>query len=268
MIYLGPLELTRRQKYLVWDDEVEVTPENMAELMTSGPQSPLHQRVPSSASLPQVATGRRRSSSIGNGPSPPPLRRTSTEGNRPRPVPFAKSFTRVHPATTGVAVLEQMEHIDRVEAKLQRGPSERHGRQPDLEEAEEGDIGVPVTPRPIPSSSISPRSAQMHAPTSPRSGPSLPVVQEELVHLDDDEMQEQGEDEDDEVDLAALSKSTGHLETSPSAFHARWTSAGDGVGAPHPFDMLTPDSERPKTVIVERLEPVTQQPMFSWLTSF
>jgi phosphatidylinositol 4-kinase type 2 len=203
---------------------------------------------------------RQRSISIGTGQAPA-LRRTSTDGGRPRPVPFARNFDRVHPATTGVAVLEQMEHIDRVEAKLQRAPHDV---------PEESDVGVAVAPRPIPgalSMPSTPRSAPLPAPTSPRSPNPLPAVQE-LVQLEDAEEGEEDEDEDEDAgDLAALSKSMPHLDEAPASMHARWTSAGDGVGASHPFDIFTPDGER-KIGIVERLEPVAAQPLFSWFSSF
>jgi phosphatidylinositol 4-kinase type 2 len=259
----GPLELTRRQKVLVWDDEVEVTPENI-EALSPPVAPPMHQRVPSAASMPPRPS-RQRSASISN-VAAPPMRRTSTDD--PRPVPFARSFARVHPATTGVAVLEQMEHIDRVEAKLQRGP--QRGR--DVEEGipEEADVGEAVTPRPIPGQSripSSPKTAPLPAPASPRSPHPLPALQE-LAQLEEaaDHAPEE-DDEDDEVDLAALSKSMPHLDETPSNLQARWTSTGDGASAPHPFDLFTPERER-KTVIVERLEPVTAQPLFSWVSSF
>lgn len=57
-----------------------------------------------------------------------------------------------------------------------------------------------------------------------------------------------------EEDLAALSKSTGHLEMSPSRLHTRWTSAGE-ASQPHVgFDIFgTPGDEppKPKVVVVE-----------------
>lgn len=263
----GPLELTRRQKYLVWDDEVEVTPENVDVLTSPASPHPRHVRMPSTASLPPGAQApRRRSMSIGDSAAPP-LRRTSTDGARPRPVPFAKNFSRVHPSVTGVAALEQMEQIDKVEAKLARGPQSASGSGRKADVDEEADVGEAITPRPIPGTPgfgafPSPRIAS--PPRSPKAGPSLPPVQE-LVRLED----APEEDTDDEVDLAALSKSVGHLDNS-SSMHNRWTSAGDGVGTTHPFDLLTPETERHKarTVIVERLEPVAANPLFSKFISF
>jgi hypothetical protein len=228
---------------LVWDDEVEVTPENIEELTSptaAARPGGAHQRVPSAMSLPG---GRRRSVSFGRAPAPP-LHRLSTDSARPRPVPFARSRSAVHPATTGVAVLEQMEQLDAVERRLQRlgpaGPAE----------PEESDVGDAGPPRPPPAAAASPGS-----PRSPRS-PRLPPVAE-LVPVEDaadsgehrDE-HEDGDADDDEVDLAALSKSTSQLEIPSSRFHARWTSAGDAPPHFQPFDMFGPtEGESPKRKI-------------------
>lgn len=208
--------------------------------------------------------------SIGDGA--PPLRRTSTDGNRPRPVPFAKNFSRVHPSVTGVAALEQMEQIDKVEAKLARGPRRGQSQGQGGDTEEEADVGEAITPRPIPGtpgfSGVSfPASPRLTSPPrSPQAGPSLPPVQE-LVKIEEDMP---GDETDEEVDLAALSKSVGHLDATSSGMHARWTSAGEGVGPHHPFDLLTPepDLQRGKVVIVERLEPVAANPLFSRFISF
>jgi phosphatidylinositol 4-kinase type 2 len=180
------------------------------------------------------------------------MRRVSSDGVA-RPVPFVQRAQRVHPATTGVTVLEHMEQIDAAERKLQElAPSPADDVR---EEAEEVDVGVAVHARPVqmPPHSDSP----IHGLVLPRSDP-LPVVQEHVrveVMEPVEPVPEEAEDDDDEMneqDLAALSKSTSHLEISPSRLHGRWTSA-EGV-AHTMFDMFgTPGDEhiKPKTVIVE-----------------
>ncbi|KAJ7901822.1 phosphatidylinositol 3 and 4-kinase-domain-containing protein [Mycena olivaceomarginata] len=107
----GPLELTRRSKVMVWDDEIEIAEEDFDDERLPSPRMSI-----SSVPLPR----RTRSRSSGRD-FPPPIHRTSTDASGvPRPVPFAAKFKRVHPGTKGIDVLEHLERLDAVEASLQR----------------------------------------------------------------------------------------------------------------------------------------------------
>ncbi|KAF7315706.1 PI3K/PI4K domain-containing protein [Mycena indigotica] len=118
----GPLELTRRSKVLVWDDEVEISEEDGDEPVVSSRMSVR------SGPLPRRARSRSNGSDF-----PPPLTRVSSE----RPVPFAAKFKRVHPGTKGIDVLEHLERLDAVEASLQRlGADDEYD-----EDDEEVDVG-------------------------------------------------------------------------------------------------------------------------------
>lgn len=205
--------------------------------------SPTQSNSPRSPIIPTILSrsfsGRRsRSHSISAGDFPPPLRRSSTEASA-RPVPFATKFQRVHPATTGVAVLAHMEQLDKVEANLQRLGAEI----PTLDE-EEADVGESTSSANLvlaaeTSISASPPALLHHSLT-------LPPVQERSAA---EEAGDQDDPELDEEDLAALSKSTGHLET---RMHGRWTSHQNER---HPgLDWIaTGGEEAPKirTVVVE-----------------
>jgi phosphatidylinositol 4-kinase type 2 len=246
----GPLELTRRDKVLVWDDEIEVTDESLASAAIQSPESP--QISINTMPLPRHA----RSHSLGARDFPPPMRRTSTELNRP--VPFSAKFQRVHPATTGVTVLEHMERLDKVEASLKRlGSTE-------IEDVEaEADVGESSTPRaiavPMMKSSSSQSSRTGTPLLSPRSAP-LPVVQEvpsipeSLVEVDEPVDGPEEEPEPTEEDVAALSKSMSHMEISPSRLHTRWGSDRDPQAGPQGLDwMLQTEIEgaRKRIAIVE-----------------
>ncbi|EJD03291.1 uncharacterized protein FOMMEDRAFT_156678 [Fomitiporia mediterranea MF3/22] len=145
----GPLELTRRQKVLVWDDEVEVkTADDAITELLAGPLSaspkpsvktlpvtlPTHRRTLSQGAVdgtaPPLTTsqsgqesgqgqGQRQQGGRGQGGRwfPPPAKRRSPNA---RPVPFLTKLPRVHPGTSGVTVLEHMERVDAVEAGLRR----------------------------------------------------------------------------------------------------------------------------------------------------
>lgn len=109
----GPLELTRRQKILVWDDDAEIPEDNADTVIGTHPLSP----PLSINSVPAPKRARSHSSSD----FPPSMRRTATDASGiPRPIPFAAKFERVHPGTTGVTVLEHLERLHAVEAGLQR----------------------------------------------------------------------------------------------------------------------------------------------------
>ncbi|KAG7098530.1 hypothetical protein E1B28_000469 [Marasmius oreades] len=241
----GPLELTRRTKMLVWDDEIEVP--DGPEPDSAGIPSPGSPKL-SISSVP-IPRPRRRSSASDN--FPPPMRRTSTDATGvPRPVPFAAKFQKIHPGTTGVTMLEHLERLDAVEASLQRLTID--------EEAEVDVAESSSAARPIPresSGSVRSPSNSIGAPTSPFSPPGspLPTVHEVEPSADDSSSIS-------EEDLVALSKSTSHVEPGPSR-HTRWVSETDRRG----MDWLRedPDLVTTRTVIVERLETVDKKPLLS-----
>lgn len=107
------MELTRRQKLLVWDDEAEIPEDNVDTATGTHPMSP-------SLSINSVPVPK-RARSHSSSDFPPSIRRTVTDGSGiPRPVPFAAKFERMHPGTTGVTVLEHLERLHAVETGLQR----------------------------------------------------------------------------------------------------------------------------------------------------
>jgi phosphatidylinositol 4-kinase type 2 len=189
----GPLELTRRTKVLVWDEELEVAEEAIQEVANS-PSSPR-------LSINSVPLPRRTRSQSSGSEFPPPIRRTSTDASgAPRPVPFAAKFQRVHPGTTGVTVLEHLERLDAVEASLQR-----LGVDETMEE--EVDVGVVTStvlakPISVPRRPIESSSDVATSPFSPPGSP-LPTVHE--VSSSASSIAEE--------DLVALSKSTSHIES-------------------------------------------------------
>jgi phosphatidylinositol 4-kinase type 2 len=213
---LGPLELTRRTRILVWDDEVEVAAEDSLQDICEPPRSPTF-------SVPTSRT-KRSFSSAGDFPPPPTMRRT--EGG-PRPVPFVAKFQRVHPGTTGVTVLEHLERLDAVEASLKRLGADDSVIE---EEEEEEDVAESqrkrTTPLPPTATVATTANDGARAPTSPRIStsqfPSLansevlpPVPENDSASL---------LSEGDEEDLVAMSKSTSHVEFSPRYSHGRWAS--------------------------------------------
>ncbi|PPQ67287.1 hypothetical protein CVT25_005871 [Psilocybe cyanescens] len=229
----GPLELTRRTKVLVWDDEMEIPEETIYD-MPSGPISP--RLSTSTAPVPR----RTRSQSSG-GDFPPPMRRTSTDASgAPRPVPFAAKFQRVHPGTTGVTVLEHLERLDAVEASLQRLGVDDDG--------EEVDVGEVAPQKPVPTrSQTAPLSpVQGHSMSSPPGSPLhiVPEVSSARSSID-------------EEDLVTLSKSTSHVE-GPYPFGQQETLSSAGMEW-----MQSTDSPAKRVVISERLETVKSKPLCS-----
>ena len=130
----GPLELTRRVKVLVWDEEIEVADDfNSADILgpTSAEAAGPSRQAAKPSGPPSVFGSRppvRRMRSVSGGaaamgsfPFPPPIHRTSTDiTGVARPIPFASKVSRVNPGATGVSVLEHMEKLDKVEAGLKR----------------------------------------------------------------------------------------------------------------------------------------------------
>ncbi|KAJ7084380.1 phosphatidylinositol 3 and 4-kinase-domain-containing protein, partial [Mycena belliarum] len=223
----GPLELTRRSKVLVWDDEIEIAEEDLEE----------HPELSPRLSISSVPLPRRTRSQSSGSDFPPPILRTSTDASGvPRPVPFAAKFKRVHPGTKGIDVLEHLERLDAVEASLQRLGMEEVDEEVDVAESSTKPIHVPHPASP-PSG-----SAMATSPFSPPSSP-LPTVQEVPSAPSSDAEEE---------DVAMLSKSLTHVEDRPN--HQRWASHTG-----HAAEWMGSTAKR--TVIVERLESVTKKPL-------
>ena len=173
---------------LVWDEEVEIS----GDAIETGTDPVMSSPQPSLSRMPTPRRTRSRSSS--DFPSLPPIkRRASDEPGFPRPVPFAAKFQRVHPGTTGVAILEHLERLDAVEASLRRLGKDR------VDFAEAGS----TERRP------STQAASMaHIAASSCSPPASPLA---TVHEFSNELSSSGSSIAEE-DLIALSKSTPVLE--------------------------------------------------------
>jgi len=242
----GPLELTRRQKVLVWDDEIEVpedllqeteAPTELAEAGENGPPSP---RI----SINSVPVPRRTRSQSSRGEFPPPMQRTSTDASGlPRPVPFAAKFQRIHPGTTGVTVLEHLERLDAVEASLQRlGVDEV-----------EVDVGEAIQPKHLPlvraSSSGNrdlPDVSLGSAPnsSSPFSPPSIPLSAVPEVASSASSITEE--------DLVAMSKSTSHVEGIRRSFGHERQENGD----PFHIDWIQQTGENTRRDVIVEVSPL------------
>ncbi|KAF7321461.1 PI3K/PI4K domain-containing protein [Mycena kentingensis (nom. inval.)] len=230
----GPLELTRRSKVLVWDDEVEISE-------TDADEPPV---MSSRMSISSGPLPRRRRSQSSSSDFPPPINR------RVRPVPLATKFQRVHPGTKGIDILEHLERLDAVEASLQRlGVDEEYD---DDEEIDVGESSSKSTAAAKPRM-VSPTAAPT-SPFTPPSSPPLPTVLEVPSAASSDVEEE---------DVAMLSKSLpglSRLDGAPSlSLHGRWASHAT---APPPLALLSP-TDATRTVIVERLEQVTTTPLCS-----
>ena len=250
--HLGPLELTRRTKVLVWDDDIPVTedmiplpnPENhngssySAQVPTISPHASI-------ASMPPLPTQPRRTRSQSISGFPPPIRRLSTDmTGLSRPVSFSAKFQRVHPATTGVTVLEHMERLDAVEAGLKRLGVDDTVAEEEGEDDEEVDVGESSSSAPQPSQALLGMPSSAPATQTSFLAASPPLSREpsgEGALLTPSAPSErlaavpEGEDGDGDVgaglsmsfteaDLAALSKSTSHIEAPQSTLHGRYAS--------------------------------------------
>ncbi|KAJ3896253.1 phosphatidylinositol 3 and 4-kinase-domain-containing protein [Lentinula edodes] len=236
----GPLELTRRTKMLVWDDEIEISGDDSGlDEVVRDLNEPTSSPKLSINSVPIIP--RRPRSQSSSGEFPPPMRRIITESGINRPVPFSSKFQRVHPGTTGVTVLEHLERLDAVEASLQRLVSDDNVDEVDVGESQNFHIQNEPTTSNLP-------------PTSPFSPPGSPLATvPEMASLESSITEE---------DLVALSKSTSHLEgsSSISGRHTRWASQALGSGVDWLQENETPVT---RTVISERLEMVTKKPLCS-----
>ncbi|TDL24282.1 hypothetical protein BD410DRAFT_786387 [Rickenella mellea] len=242
----GPLELTRRQKVLVWDDEVEVEDDTIREIfnapLTASPKASIN-------TMPLPSPSHRRSRSQSAAEFPPPMRRSSTDiTGVTRPVPFSTKFPRVHPGTTGVTVLEHMERVDAVEAGLRRLGRHEDSVIEEEDEAEEVDMGV--------AESVNTPSKQRTQ--SPLASPvdELPAVPE-MDSLASSVVEE---------DLVAMSKSTPTMYTTTgSGSHFRWTT-DQNQDTSQNLEWMRPEAteeNKKRIMIVERLETVDTKPFFS-----
>ncbi|KAI1794178.1 phosphatidylinositol 3 and 4-kinase-domain-containing protein [Ganoderma leucocontextum] len=289
----GPLELTRRTKVLVWDDEIPMTEDMFRDVEAANGSLPSH-HVPaisphaSIASMPLPIQPRRTRSHSASG-FPPPIRRTSTDMRGiSRPVSFSAKFQRVHPATTGVTVLEHMERLDAVEAGLKRLGVDEDVVVDDEERAVEVEVdvgesssSVPATALQIPTSRPPTQTPFNSPPVSRESSASeagaganllSPASQtERLPVVPETEDGESINEEADlsmsfaEEDLVTMSKSTSHIEAPHLALHTRFTSQG-AIQEESGLEWIhndPADSPKTKTVIVERLETVHARPLCS-----
>ncbi|KAI0081899.1 hypothetical protein K474DRAFT_1748215 [Panus rudis PR-1116 ss-1] len=267
-----PLELTRRTKVLVWDDEVELTSEMMpdqldephtasSQLPTASPRASIN-TVP----LPRDIQQRQRSRSASD--FPPPMRRVSTEfSGVTRPVSFSAKFSRVHPATTGVTVLEHMERLDAVEAGLKRLGVE----ETVFEDDEEVDVGTSrdrsKTPRQQQDDSLgvdlesgSQAADLLSSPSPAASGLLSPsALSERLPPVPEDTDVHSVAEED----LVAMSKSMSHIDTPPQ-LHTRFASQQNERPDLDWMQIDSLESPKRRTVIVERLETVNTKPFFTF----
>lgn len=130
--------------------------------------------------------------------------RISTDSSRP--VTFAAKFQRVHPGTTGVTVLKHLECLDAVEASLsmlgQQDPPWKKRRLT-------SETASTATNTP------SVNGDATKAQTSPFSPPGARLAAVHEVASSSASIAEE--------DLAAMSHSTSHVESSSSS-HFRWSS--------------------------------------------
>ena len=274
----GPLELTRRQKVLVWNDELESTheifktededhheTEDPFEDDEDRPSSP-HASIstmPLPAPPARLSFSRPRLQRVAPGF---PSRRSADFLNFTRPVSFSTTYSKVHPGTTGVAVLEQMERLDAVEASLKKLGGGVGG-----DNSEDADREVDVAESPTPAGTrnnkqpalisapgrTSRSSSRTHSnddgvppmmiasfsgPFSTGATPDgLPAVVEEAPSSN-------GSDVGDE-DFAQMSRSMSYMDARPS-FHSRWVSQ-DGNRPRLDWIIDEGETSKPKMVIVE-----------------
>lgn len=230
----GPLELTRRQKVLIWDDEVEL-PEDLDPNtpLSGGPPGNLSQSLADLPRSPQARVPHRRSMSTGPGDFPPPMRRRSTDTGVSRPVPFASKYQQMNKGLSGVAVLEHMERLDKVEAGLKRLGME--------DSVAEEDEPATTDASPVPSS---PAQVVAHEPEVGDMG--LSASAEGFFG----------------APTSLSERVASPMSPGPSA-HVRWAS-GLVSGRPS-MDVLSEEEEdAPKRIVImERLETVDTKAVFS-----
>ncbi|KAG8835311.1 phosphatidyl inositol kinase [Serendipita sp. 399] len=237
----GPLELTRRAKVLIWDDQLEVGESFPAEALL-GPMSA--GAAPKTFNLfsrgSPTRTRRIRSVSSPRMDFPPGGFNTSSGT---RPVPFSSKVGRVNPSATGVSVLEHMERLDKIEESLTNlGPpdilfEDEAGERAALipEEAPDGSTSGPVQPNGTASGDL-------------EAGPSATASKPRLSGLGN-------------VGRPSLRMS----EDGGRPGHIRWASHGER--SRRSMDVLrTPmrdEDDGKKLVIAERVETVEAKAFFS-----
>ena len=248
----GPLELARRQKVLVWDDEVEVADETMQEII-NGPLSASPK--PSVRTLPVQPASHRRTRSSGILEArgfPPPSHRSPSDS---RPVPFLTTLPRVHPGTTGVTILEHMERVDAVEAGLRRLQTDDNVILEEDEE-EEVDVGVPAASSSRPPT-IRGTDAEREGSATPTAGPSPPMSpettqQDLLVPAGADSLASSMTEED----LVAMSQSTSALDFGRQSLHSKFMSQEGTSTATRPnLDWIREEEvvEERKRIVIEEV---------------
>ncbi|EJU00310.1 hypothetical protein DACRYDRAFT_54475 [Dacryopinax primogenitus] len=172
----GPLELTRRTKVLIWDDDVQVPTNASKDELLMALAAPPGKTIP-----PLLGHSRHRSESFPNAqvgrrsmefPPRSPRRQTDLPI---RPVPFAGKYERAsggYSGVTGIDVLEHLEKLDAVERDLERlgmesASTSRQRSGPNTE----GYVQLPEAVHSTPSlaETISPAASP-----SPRKGKSVP----------------------------------------------------------------------------------------------
>ena len=264
----------------MWDDELESTHEMFQpededrhngedpfedhEERPSSPHASIN-TMPLPAPTARLSFARPRPQ---RGTSGPP-RRSADLLRFPRPVSFATTYSKVHPGTTGVAVLEQMERLDAVEASLKKlgGGVERDNSGSDDREVDVTESPADASTRPgLPGPASAPgrvsRSSSSHTytysdsdavppiMTASFSGPfssggisdGLPAV----VEAPSSNGSEMGDE-----DVAQMSKSMSYMDAVPP-LHSRWMSQDGGrPGLDWIIDEGEGEGPKPKTVIVE-----------------
>ena len=220
--------------------------------------------MPLPAPTPRLSFARPRQQSFVSGPS----RRPVGFLNSTRPVSFSAMYSKVHPGTTGVAVLEQMERLDAVEAsskKLGGGVSGDNSGNPDREEDVTESATSPRTKNSRPGVISAPgrisRSSSSHThtyssddgvppmmtasfsgPFSPGGVPDgLPAAVEEGAPSNASEVGDE--------DLAQMSRSMSYMDARPSVHSRRMSQDGNRPR----LDWIIDEGETPKskTMIVE-----------------
>lgn len=264
----------------------DVLPDILSASSSSAPQRPPISPRASIVTMPLPGQHPRRTRSQSISDFPPPMRRVSTDmAGLSRPVSFSAKFHKVHPATTGVTVLEHMERLDAVEAGLKRlgvddTVVEDEEEEVDVGESSQSQSQPPSQPpsqpqslgRTLPIPMSAPPGQQSFFGTPPPlerhhsgdegagsgSGPEmlsasarpdrLSAVPEDAMSLAMSYTEE---------DLAGLSKSMSHMDTRHSTFHSRFASHQEEVHGEEEDPALDwmqndpPESPRVRTVISE-----------------
>lgn len=186
---------------------------------------------------------------------PGPLRRSTDSPRCTRPVSFSTTYSKVHPGTTGVAVLEQMERLDAVEASLKKLGGGVDGDNSRNVESEVDVAESPIRNRPSGPTSAPgrvSRSSSSHTQTYSDSDVVPPMMTASfsggisdglpaVVEAPSSNASEVGDE-----DLAQMSKSMSYMDARPS-LHSRWLSQD---GDRPRLDWIINEEETPKAKIV------------------